>query len=103
MTRTLICLLGLTLVALSAAPAPVSAAGAAALPVEADRLQDVDRLGVRVAGALFGRAAVVGRELATGGNQRPGLLRLLARQANPPPIAAVIDENAAWNSAPASH
>jgi len=103
MTRILICLLGLTLVALSAAPAPVSAAGAAALHVEADHLQDVDRLGVRVAGALFGRAGIIGGELATGRNERPGLLRLLARQANPPPIAAVVDEKAAWNSASTSH
>jgi hypothetical protein len=73
---------------------------AVAIPVAA-RLED--RLRVRVAGNLFGRAGIGGRELAAGRNQRPCTESPLARQFDSPPVAAVVDENAAWNSASTSH
>jgi hypothetical protein len=58
---------------------------------------------VSIAGNLFGHAWVVGGERAACGNQRPGLQFCLAGRFDAPPVAAVVEEDTAWNAVPTSH
>jgi len=62
-----------------------------------------DRPRVRVAGNLLHHGGVVGGVSATRRHKRPGLEFRLAGRLGPPPVAAVVDEDAAGHAAPGSH
>jgi hypothetical protein len=62
-----------------------------------------DGTGVHVAGNLLGHTEVVRGKGAAVGNEGPGLIPGLAGKRNPPPVAAVVDEDTTGNLVLASH